>query len=361
VRRTHLLIVIVVLLGAAIGLFDTGAASAHPAKSASRCDRAHVPNDRGRRDAASRRQHGRRRTQAKRCVPTTAAKSAAAPAADPSSTSPTSCVDEVLPAKPAGGNWTCVFDDEFDSATGDATALNTNEWTPQVSATSGYTTGQYPYYVCYENSPNNISVSGGALHLTIRKETTPVNCGGYSDYYTGGMVTSDDHFGQTYGRFEVRALLPQTTAAGLQETLWLWPVNDTLFGSWPGSGEVDFSEFYSEYSSLDIPVIHYDYNVSTVNASTSTNTPTTDACHIDLAQYNDYAVTWEPGSFTVTINGTTCLIDDYAASGLTGAEPFNQPFFIALTQALGIGTNAFNPSTTPLPATTSIQYVRVWK
>jgi beta-glucanase (GH16 family) len=169
-------------------------------------------------------------------------------------------------------------------------------------------------------------------------------------------------FTQAYGRFEVRALLPQTTATGLQETLWLWPADDTLYGSWPGSGEVDFSEFYSEYSSLDIPYIHYNYSPSTVNAATNTNTVTAYSCQISLSQYNDYAVVWTPGNFTITINGNTCLIDNYIPDdGLTSPEPFNQPFFVALTQALGINTNAFNPSSTPLPATTSIEYVRVWK
>jgi hypothetical protein len=34
---------------------------------------------------------------------------------------------------------------------------------------------------------------------------------------------------------------------------------------------------------------------------------------------------------------------------------------IALTQELGIGPNLFDPATTPLPATTSVDYVRVWK
>jgi hypothetical protein len=71
---------------------------------------------------------------------------------------------------------------------------------------------------------------------------------------------------------------------------------------------------------------------------------------------------WTPGSFTITINGNTCLVDNYVPDdGLTSPEPFDQPFFIALTQALGINANAFNPATTPLPATTSIDYVRVWK
>ena len=40
--------------------------------------------------------------------------------------------------------------------------------------------------------------------------------------------------------------------------------------------------------------------------------------------------------------------------------PFNERFYICLTQALGIGTNEFTPGTTPLPATTSVDCVRVW-
>jgi beta-glucanase (GH16 family) len=274
-------------------------------------------------------------------------------------TGSTSCATETLPPKPSGGSWSCSFDDEFDSTTGDASSLNTNWWVPQVSANSGFLTGQSPYYACYVNSPNNISVSNGALHLTARYESTPVNCGGYPFSYTSGMVSSLGHFSQTYGRFEVRAQLPSTTAAGLQETLWLWPNNDTLYGSWPGSGEVDFSEFYSQYANLDVPYLHYNYGSS--DASTNTNVVTAYNCQINVGQYNTYAVVWQPGSFQITVNGTTCLTDNYQPSNVASPAPFDQPFFIALTQALGVGTNAFNPSTTPLPATTSVDYVRVWK
>ena len=50
-------------------------------------------------------------------------------------------------------------------------------------------------------------------------------------------------FSQTYGRFEVRAQVPAPAIKGLQETFWLWPDNDTRYGSWPGSGEIDFDRF----------------------------------------------------------------------------------------------------------------------
>jgi hypothetical protein len=56
-----------------------------------------------------------------------------------------------------------------------------------------------------------------------------------------------------------------------------------------------------------------------------------------------------------------CLTDNYRPSNVASPAPFNQPFFISLTQALGAGANALEPSATPLPATTSIDYVRVWK
>ena len=274
----------------------------------------------------------------------------------PGNSSPT-CGGET-PSRPGGGVWTCTFDDEFDSTTGDAGSLNRGWWTPQLSATSGFITGQYPYYACYVDSPNNVSVSNGALHLTVRREPTPVNCGGYPASYTSGMVSTDGHFSQTYGRFEVRAQLPQTTAAGLQETLWLWPNNDTLFGSWPASGEVDFSEFYSQYYYLDVPYIHYDYNWSYAPYADNV---VTNYCPINVSQYNTYAVVWEPGTMQISVNGTTCLTDNYYPDNVSSPAPFNQPFFIALTQGLGFGSNALNPSTTPLPATTNINYVRVWK
>ena len=266
-------------------------------------------------------------------------------------------------APPGGGTWTCPFDEEFSAATGDPTALNRSWWTPQVTATSGFTTGPIGSEACYIDSTHNISVSGGALHPTARREAAPFASGSLPTQYTSGIVSTYTGFHQAYGRFEVRALLPQTTAAGLQETLWRWPVDDTRYGpSWPDSGEVDFSEFYSDYSWLDVPYLHYNYDPLTVNPATGTNIVTATNCRIALASYHNYAVVWAPGTFTITIDGSPCLVDHYVASGgLTGAQPFDQPFFIALTQALGVGPNAFNPATTPLPATTSVDYVRVWK
>jgi hypothetical protein len=64
---------------------------------------------------------------------------------------------------------------------------------------------------------------------------------------------------------------------------------------------------------------------------------------------------------SVAVNGVTCLVDNYVPNnGLVAPAPFNMPFFLVLTQGFGSGGDA-PYSGTPLPATTQVDYVRVWK
>jgi beta-glucanase (GH16 family) len=248
------------------------------------------------------------------------------------------------------GSWTCTFDDEFTGTT-----LNPNNWTPQVTATSGYTSGAT---ACFVNNPANISVSGGDLHLTALETAQPFTCqdpaGNFTTQETSGMVTTYGLFSQTDGAFEVNAELPSSVIEGLQETFWLYPESIDGYGPWPDSGEIDFAEFYSEFPVLDVPYIHYD------EAGVDPNVTAYD-CIILPDTFNTYGVDWSPGNITIYDNGQECLSDHYdPASPLTSPQPFDQPFFIALTQALGLYTNNYTPGVTQLPATTLINYVRAW-
>jgi beta-glucanase (GH16 family) len=238
-----------------------------------------------------------------------------------------------------GGHWRCSFDDEFDG-----TSLNTANWQPQLTANSGYVTGAD----CYVDNPFTINVSGGHLNLSALR-VSPFACApGYVSSYQVGMVTSSKLFSQTYGVFEVRAKIPAATSPGLQETLWLYPQNLT-YGPWPASGEIDFAEFFSDKAGYDVPYVHYTRSSSDANA-------TAYGCTVDQDTFNTYAVDWTPRSITILANGQVCLID----RPIGGPTPFDEPFFISLTQALGIGANAPTAST-PLPATTQIDWVRVWE
>jgi beta-glucanase (GH16 family) len=267
--------------------------------------------------------------------------------------------------KSDGSPWSCTFDDEFDGS-----ELNRALWQPQTTAASGFTSGPAAYRTCFTDDPANISVADGILQLTARQEPDPMTCadrvhGAFTTQYTSGEVTTRTTFSQTYGRFEVRAKLPQTTVKGLQETLWLWPENDLKYGAWPRSGEIDFGEFYSKYYYVDIPYIHYVLDPTTVDTLADVNIYTSYSCHLDYTAFNTYAVEWLPGLITILLNDKPCIIDNYRPANVDAPAPFSDPFYLALTQAFGISINgndnAFDPAVTPLPASTMIDYVRVWK
>jgi beta-glucanase (GH16 family) len=285
-------------------------------------------------------------------VPTTTlpptSTSTAAPAAPPApAPSDTECGGQPT-VDVDGQTWQCSFDDEFDGTT-----LDTSKWVVQRTADGGYHSG----LECFEDSPDNVSVSGGTLNLTVQQAASPFLCPGeplYYTQYTSGMVSTYQHFTQTNGLFEVRAKISGVTTQGLQSSFWLYPAQPT-YGAWPVSGEIDIAELFSEYPTLAIPSVHYNNSINDPGA-------TNDHCVIgDPSQFHTYAVQWTPQSLTFLYDGQTCLVDHWSsASPLIDPAPFNEPFYICLTQALGIGTNEFTPGTTPLPATTSVDWVRVW-
>ena len=219
--------------------------------------------------------------------------------------------------------------------------------------------------VCYVDSPDTISESGGYLNLSVVRGPSTychrLDGVGSFTQYEGGMVSSYQLFSQKYGYFETRAEMPPASVPGLQESLWLYPENEKLYGPWPDSGEIDYAEFYSDLPDADVPVTHYPGSSNDPNANIGACTIPGDAT---AGQFNTYGVSWTPTTITTYFNGVACMTDTYGpyvTSPDVAPEPFDQPFFLAFTSALGIGSNQFQPGTTPLPATMHIDWVRVWQ
>ncbi|BBH18047.1 hypothetical protein Back2_23340 [Nocardioides baekrokdamisoli] len=236
----------------------------------------------------------------------------------------------------------CTFDDEFNS-----TKLDTSKWV----VSTGFVTGDASAYACTVNDPRYINVSGGSLHLTAAQVSTPVPCNGYpASNYEAPTVSTWHLFSQQYGHYEIKMRTTATTAPGLQESVWMWPDDRYSAVNWPVSGEIDVAETYSNYPGLAIPYLHYS---ATDNGGAVPGTNTAWNCNAQRGVWNTYTVDWTATSITVGINGTTCLVN-------TSADPaFQKRYIMAISQALGSGTDALT-SGTPLPATTDVDYVRVW-
>jgi hypothetical protein len=255
-------------------------------------------------------------------------------------------------ARPDGlGTWTCTFDEEFDG-----TQLDLTKWKPMTTYGSNLSSGGQD---CLINDPDNISIGGGELTLTTRLEDAPFRCDvvpgfSYQTQRSSGMVTTHGGlFQQAYGRWEIRARITNNSQPGTQSALWLWPVDDTKYGPRPASGEIDIAEFYGQYPDLAVPYVHY-------NNTTDKGVTNTRCRVVDPTQFHDYTLEWTPESIKVSYDGVTCIDDHWSPlSPQTGRQPFDQPFFLNLTQGLGQLTNA-PMATTPTSASTIIDYVRVY-
>lgn len=270
----------------------------------------------------------------------------------PPTNAPASSGNPPLPAKSACGRtvrkangtpWRCTFFDNFSGNT-----LNRSFWVPQTGWYQGdYTAG----YNCYVDSPDVVSVSGGALHLRVVKTTGfPYWCGAASGptNYIGGMVSTYHLFSQRYGRFQARLKVQGTTKAGLHEAFWLWPDDRYTNVNWPATGEIDPNETFSMYPDKSVAFLHYGTDahwVSGVNMNFH--------CKAYRGVWNTYTVLWSPKSITFQVNGKNCLINR------SGDPAFKKRFIINLTAALGESKNKMT-STTPIPATMLVDWVKVW-
>ncbi|WP_379191171.1 glycoside hydrolase family 16 protein [Nocardioides caeni] len=271
------------------------------------------------------------------------------PAATADAAARTTACGGVAAVSSTDGVWRCRFSDDFTGTT-----LNRNKWIVQHTPVTGWRSGRE----CYLNHPENVRVSGGLLSLTAREKAKLFLCetpggGGYWTRVTSGMVTTWGRFQQTYGRWEIRARFPDVTTRGVHSALWLWPRVQN-YGAWPRSGEIDIAEFFSGKPDRAIPYIHYRkarWDPSVTNTS----------CLIDRTRFQTYRLDWTRSTLTVSIDGKVCVRHTInPAWPLSKPAPFDKPFFLALTQALGIGQNGYSSWTTQLPATTQIDWVRVW-
>lgn len=257
----------------------------------------------------------------------------------------------VRPQKSPSAYWSCTFVDDFNQD-----SLDLTKWTRQTV----FTTGTLLAHACYADDPANAAVSGGALRLTLRRVQLPVLCNFSGSLlgtrFTSGMVSTYRTFSQRYGRFEARMKVTDADVPGLHEAFWLWPDDRAVTGlSWPAAGEIDIAETYSTFPDLAIPFLHYG---EADNGGPVPGLNTAWDCRADRGVYNTYTLEWSPNRIEILVNGVTCLVN--SGQGSAFGQAFNTaPYIIAFTQAIGDAANEYQADT-PIPATTSVDYVRVW-
>lgn len=250
-----------------------------------------------------------------------------------------------------------VWNDEFD---GDA--LDTTKWDYMYGnggeyGNPGWGNYELEYYLSREE---NVRVEDGRLIITAVKEDSAMP-------YTSGRIRTITNRGEvlfatTYGRIEARIKMP--AAEGLWPAFWMLPVDESVYGKWAASGELDIMEAKGRLPGQSSGAAHYG-GVWPHNTYQTAEQVFEDGT--DITDYHLYSMEWEPGEVRWYVdNECFFTMTEWHSTASDGTvyefpAPFDQPFYIMLNMAIG-GT--FDPEAdvdnVEFPVSMEVDFVRVY-
>lgn len=215
---------------------------------------------------------------------------------------------------PIAGNWTSIFDDQFNGTT------LSPSWTNQM---------------WNQTWTGPATVSNGTLQLTAPNANTPALL---------NTENSAQPFSFKYGYAQVTMQVPK--GQGVWPAFWLLPLESANPGQ--RAGEIDVFEGQGNLPNTAFAT--YVWNNPSQHLQTIVDTGA------DLSQgYHTYGVDWEK-------NQITWYLDGKPIQTITSAQaPIDpNPMYLILDVWFG-GWNGSTNSTTPFPATMSVKSVQVWQ
>jgi len=242
---------------------------------------------------------------------------------------------------PAG--WTLAWSDEFEGASGQSP--DASKWAFDVGG-DGWGNSELEYYT---DRPENSATDGqGHLVITLKSETY------MNRSYTSARLKTQGKFTQAYGRFEARIKAP--TGQGVWPAFWMLG-EDITTNAWPNCGEIDIMEIAGKAPTVNHGSLHGP-GYSGGSPLTGTYTLTGGGTLPD--DFHVYRVEWEANTVRFYVDET-----NYETRKNTdvpnGAEwVYDHPFFMILNIAMGGSFGGAPDSTTMLPQTMVVDYVRVY-
>jgi len=273
------------------------------------------------------------------------------PVAGPATDRP---VHRAPPAPKAPAGWTLDWSDEFSG-----TAVNPAYWNVEDDSTYGDGNDEL---ACLLDRPENVSVAGGELAITARRESAPLRCGRHDArfpdgrLYTSGMLSTKGRLSFEYGRFEIRARTPTApgTSKGLWPAFWMRPSVGDI-------GEIDIFEVLGTGAGQPganriHQTIMYDYLPTHRQQSRAYDLPTG-----ALSEgFHTFAIEWERGSISWFVDEVLT----YRRTATTTPwldQAFTGDFHLRLNLAVGGVWPGSPDEATTFPARFQVDYVRVYR
>jgi beta-glucanase (GH16 family) len=255
---------------------------------------------------------------------------------------------------------TLVWSDEFTNNTAAIAQPNPGVWTYDTG-NSGFGNQELETYCawgsstspCSTASPSEYVGTDGYLHIEAQQPAAAV--------YTSARLKTQGLFSFQYGRFEVRAQVPE--AQGFWPAAWLLG-NNIATVNWPACGEQDVLERVNAASTPDwnSGAIHGTGFTGGTGLGTLYHFPAGETA----SHWHTYGMIWSKGSIAFYVDDSTHPYVIYTTSsmhGLSGAVwPFDagQSNYIILNLAIGGNWPGPPDAFTPFPPEMLIDYVRIY-
>ena len=245
---------------------------------------------------------------------------------------------------PTLDKWQLVWSDEFDEP--DGSVPDPAKWN-YTTGGSGFGNGELQYYT---DDPQNAYIENGML--TIKAENKTYMGRDYVSARLNTMVKGT----WKYGRFEIRAKLPNTQ--GIWPAFWMLPANIN-YGNWPASGEIDIMELIGREPGRVYGTLHYGnpHESQQGNYDLYDSKTFADDFHV-------FTLEWEPNQFRWYVDGNLFrTINQWftSAPGRTFPAPFDQPFYLIINLAVGGHWPGSPDSLSTFPQSLYVDYVRIYQ
>jgi beta-glucanase (GH16 family) len=255
---------------------------------------------------------------------------------------------------------TLVWSDEFTNSSGAAAQPDPKLWTYDTG-NNGFGNHELETYCAWGSSASPCSTANpsafvgtdGYLHIEAQQASAGV--------YTSARLKTQGLFSFQYGRFEVRAQVPE--AQGFWPAGWLLGNNITTV-NWPACGEQDVLERVNGALTPDWNEgsIHGTGFTGGTGLGTKYNFPSGQTA----AGWHTYGMIWSNGTVGFYVDDPTQPYVTYTTSSLNGINGAVWPFdsgqsnFIILNLAIGGDWPGPPDGSTPFPSEMLIDYVRVY-
>jgi len=237
-------------------------------------------------------------------------------------------------------DWKLIWEDDFSRDK----QIDRSKWNFEIDGKGGGN-GELQYYT---DNAKNARINDGELVITARKDDD-------GHLFTSARMTTSRKFSCLYGRIEACIKAPPAQK-GNWPAFWMMP-QDSKYGSWPRSGEIDIMELINKSDKL-YGTCHYGGEKGDIHSGAQATLPGSDFSK----DYHVYAVEWEAKEIRWYVDGN-CYgsIHSWHSAKDPYPAPFDQKFFIILNYAVGGAWPKSPDDASTFPQSMRVKYVRVYQ